>query len=57
MERTKTLDELAREARLDYYRDYRAKNKEKIKKTNAEYWKRRALKLQAKEGGGESEWK
>ena len=47
---TKTLDDMAKEARLAYYREYRARNKDRIKKTNAEYWKRRALKLQAQKG-------
>lgn len=41
-----TLDELAKEARRSYYREWYAKNKDKVRAGNAEYWKRRAQKEQ-----------
>lgn len=40
-------ENLAREERNAYAREWRAKNKEKVKKINANYWARRALKKQA----------
>lgn len=38
----KSLDELAMEERREYFRKWRAANKDKVKKHNADYWKRRA---------------
>lgn len=46
------LDELARRERLEYFRAWRAKNKDRVKKSNAEYWKRRAEKRLAEEQHG-----
>lgn len=43
----KELEKLAIEARRAYYRNWRASNKEKVKMHNANYWKKRALKLAA----------
>ena len=40
----KTIEELARDERLRYFRDWRAKNKDKVKKHNATYWVKRAEK-------------
>ena len=40
----KTLDEKAREARNKYYREYRRKNKEKVKEYERNYWLRQAEK-------------
>ena len=40
----KKLDELIADERRAYYREWRAKNKDKVKKHNADYWKRRAEK-------------
>ncbi len=37
----KTIDELAREARNRYYRDYRAKNKNRVREINRRYWARK----------------
>lgn len=34
--------EAAREARNSYAREWRAKNKEKVRETNSRYWARRA---------------
>ena len=40
----KTMDaaKQAREARNAYYRNWRAKNRDKVKKYNADYWARKA---------------
>lgn len=40
------MSEAAREAERKYYREYRAKNKEKIKRNKANYWERKALRIQ-----------
>jgi len=40
----KTLEELAREERNAYFKEWRAKNKNKVKQHNANYWKNRAAK-------------
>lgn len=40
----KNIEELAKEERRAYFREYRARNKEKIKAQNARYWAKRALK-------------
>jgi hypothetical protein len=40
----KTLDEKAREVRNAYYREYRRKNKEKVKEHQRNYWLRQAEK-------------
>jgi len=42
--RTLTMDEMALEERRRYHREYRARNKEKVNKQNANYWKRKAEK-------------
>lgn len=44
-----TLDKRAAEARRAYQKAWRSKNRDKIKQYNAEYWKRRAAKLQESE--------
>lgn len=36
----------AEEARKEYYRKWRSKNKQKIKEYNKRYWERRANRLQ-----------
>lgn len=36
----------AREARNKYYREYRIKNREKIREINQRYWERRAAREQ-----------
>ena len=45
----KTIEELARQARLAYFREWRANNKEKVKQHNANYWKRRAERILAEQ--------
>lgn len=41
----KTLEEIAREERLAYFRNWRANNKDKVKKHNATYWQKRAKRI------------
>ncbi len=41
----KNLDAIAREERNRYAREWRAKNKDKVRETNRKYWEKRALKL------------
>lgn len=41
-ENQKTLEELALEERREYFREWRANNKERVKKHNATYWAKRA---------------
>lgn len=46
MEQNINMSEAAKEAQRQYYREYRAKNKEKIKQNKASYWERKALRMQ-----------
>ena len=39
-----TLEERAREERREYFRQWRAKNKDKVKENNRRYWEKRAAK-------------
>ena len=41
------LQEMARQERNKYQREWRAKNKDRVKATNARYWERRAARLAA----------
>lgn len=43
----KKLDEQARAARAEYSRQWRAKNKDKVRENNRRYWQRRAERLAA----------
>ena len=45
----KNMDELARQERLEYYRKWRAANKEKVKQHNQNYWRHKAKKRMEKE--------
>jgi hypothetical protein len=45
------LDNLAKQERREYQRKWRAANKEKVQKHNANYWKNRAAKKLAEAGG------
>ena len=38
----KSIDELAREERLAYFKEWRAKNKDKVKQHNQNFWRRKA---------------
>lgn len=46
----KTINEQARNARREYYREWRARNKDKIKASNERYWMKRARKLLEEQG-------
>lgn len=43
-------DEIVRLERNRYFREYRAKNPEKVREANRRYWAKRAAKLSAEEG-------
>lgn len=45
-----SIEELARQERLEYFRNWRSQNKDKIKKHNDDYWKRKAMERIAKDG-------
>ena len=47
----KTLEEIARKERLEYFRNWRANNKEKVKKHNQNYWRKKAEKRLMTERG------
>lgn len=38
----KSIDEIAREERLAYFKNWRANNKNKVKKHNENYWRKKA---------------
>lgn len=42
------MDEKAKEARRAYMREWRSRNKDKVREANRRYWERRAEKLAAK---------
>lgn len=44
----KSKDELAKQARNEYYKKYRQENKEKIREYNTNYWARKALERKEK---------
>ena len=57
----KTLDEVIREEKREYHRNWRAKNRDKIKNNNNAYWSKKAMqKLQAESnheaGEDNAEW-
>ena len=39
-----SLEELAREERREYFRQWRSKNKDKVRESNRRYWEKRAAK-------------
>lgn len=43
----KTIEELAREVRNAYHREWRKKNPDKVKRNLENYWRRKAEQLQA----------
>ena len=49
------LQKLATEERKRYYKEWRAKNKERIRLTNARYWAKRALKAKEAKEAEEAE--
>lgn len=50
MDLANQLGEQARKTRAEYYRQWRAKNPDKVREKNRRYWENRAKKLQASEG-------
>lgn len=38
------MEELARAERLEYFRNWRANNKDKVRESNRKYWQKRAEK-------------
>ena len=49
----KRIDEQAKAARAEYFREWRRKNPDKVRENNRKYWQRRAARLAAeREGGG-----
>ena len=44
------MSDKARETRNEYYRNYRAKNKERIKEINERYWEKKAAVAAAEVG-------
>lgn len=53
MKKTKELEELARELKNKQAKEWREKNKNKVKEINRNYWLRKAKKLLETEKGGE----
>lgn len=49
----KNIEERAAEARREYYRKWRAANKDKVRATNKRYWERRAQKAMEEATHGE----
>ena len=45
-----TIEEMAKQERREYYRQWRAKNKDKVREINRRYWEKRAAKRQEQEG-------
>lgn len=52
---TKSIEELAREERLKYFKEWRAKNKNKVHANNQRYWEKKARERLEKEGGETNE--
>ena len=44
-----TLEERAKEERREYFRQWRAKNRDKVRESNRRYWEKRAAKKVAEE--------
>lgn len=53
----KSIEEIAREERLAYFREWRANNKDKVKKHNATYWEKRAKRIIAEREAKQNEAK
>lgn len=45
------LQQLAAEARREYHRQWRAKNRDKIREKNRHYWEKKALEIMEQESG------
>ena len=46
MNAEKRIEDLVKAEKREYYRQYRAKNKERVNANNRRYWERRALERQ-----------
>ena len=55
IDKKKTIEELAREERLAYFREWRANNKDKVKKHNTTYWQNRAKRRLAEREANQNE--
>lgn len=55
MEENKLLEEAAKEARRQYSREWRARNKDRVREINRRYWAKKAQQMQ--QGGGEADAK
>ena len=55
MSENKNLEELVKAEKREYYKQYRAKHKDRVNENNRRYWERRALKRQRKEQESEAE--
>ena len=53
----KSVEEIAREERLAYFREWRANNKDKVKKHTATYWEKRAKRIIAEREAKQNEAK
>ena len=47
---SKEIETLAKEVRNEYFRNWRANNKDKVKKAQQDYWKRKAIESITKDG-------
>lgn len=45
MDSEKRLDEQARAARAEYFREWRKRNPDKVRENNRKYWKRQAARM------------
>ena len=46
------MNEQAREAQRVYMREWRRRNKDKVRESNRKYWERRAQRMDARKGDG-----
>ena len=53
----KSVEEIAREERLAYFREWRANNNDQVKKHNATYWEKRAKRIIAEREAKQNEAK
>ena len=51
----KRIDEQARAARAEYFREWRRKNPDKVRENNRKYWQRRAARLAAEKEAAKHE--
>ncbi len=49
MNEEKKIDELVKAEKREYYRKYRAKNRDRVNANNRRYWGKRALERQRKQ--------